>query len=115
MAQGMIATGPEPKRPSELIAEVRGEEPADASKRNRRKSNVTETWLAQSESAVLPVPPGQADAMLPLDPLEPAVDAPGFAVGDDYGEFVAGGRSEVRAGEEASPSLGAEGSPRPIP
>ena len=113
--EGMIATGPEPKRPSELIAEVRGEEPADALKRNRRKSNVTATWLAQSESAVLSVQPGHADATLPLDPLEPAVDVPGFEVDDDYGEFVAGGGSEVRLGEEASPNRGAGGSPRPIP
>jgi hypothetical protein len=106
MQEGMIATGPEPKRPSELIAEARGEEAETGSKRNRRKSNVTETWLAQSESAVAP---SHADATLPLDPLEPAVDVSASEVDDDYGEFVTGSRSEVRLGEEASPILGDAG------
>ena len=111
----MVSTGTEPKRPSELIAEARGEVPEDTSvgaKRNRRKSNVTDTWLAQSESAVVSVQPGQADATLPLDPLEPAVET--RAPDDDYAEFVAGARSEVRLGEEASPILGDEGGLRTV-
>ena len=102
----MVVTGPESKRPSELIAEARGEDAETGSTRNRRKSNVTETWLAQSESAVVPV---HADATLPLDPLEPAVDAPASELDDDYREFVTGSRSEVRLGEEASPILGGAG------
>eukprot|EP01043_Picozoa_sp_COSAG02_P017987 COSAG02_NODE_827_length_16704_cov_8.649322_12_plen_432_part_00 len=106
MQEGLVVTGPEPKRPSELIAEARGEDAETGSTRNRRKSNVTETWLAQSESAVVPV---HADATLPLDPLEPAVDAPASELDDDYREFVTGSRSEVRLGEEASPILGGAG------
>lgn len=112
MQEGMmVATGPDPKRPSELIAEARGEEPEDksgASKRNRRKSNVTDTWLAQSESAVVPVQPGHADATLPLDPLEPAVEVTTSKVDDDYGQFVTGSRPDVRLGEEAAPMLSAD-------
>ena len=99
-------TGQVPKRPSELIAEARGEDAETRSNRKRRKSNVTETWLAQSESAVVPV---HADATLPLDPLEPARDALGSEVDDDYGEFVTGSRSEIRLGEEASRTLGGIG------
>jgi hypothetical protein len=115
--EGLVSTGPEPKRPAELIAEARGEAPEDGSaesKRNRRKSNVTDTWLAQSESAVVPIEPGLAGSRrgnVPLDPLEPAAEAVGDAAAagdreDSYGDYVAGGQSEVRLGEEADPILG---------
>ena len=104
MQEGLVSTNPEPKRPAEIIAEARGEGPEDE-KRNRRKSNVTDTWLSQSTTAI--VDPAELAANVPLDPLEPASEATA-APQDSFSQFVEGGQDEVRVGEEAD-AAGGEG------
>ena len=70
------------RRPSEVIAEARGEAPGE---RKRRKSQVTQEWLEQSQSAVSPGAITHS-ALSPRRSSEAGAEAAAAAPAQDAGE-----------------------------